>query len=300
MTLDLEPRYLVTGATGELGRLVIAELLTRIPAARLVAGVRSQDHDVARTFRAKGVETRLADYDTPESLRKAFSGIGRLLLISAPAGPGRLQQHLSVIEAAKEAEVRLIAYTSLLHADRATSGLGEDHRRTEAALRSAGLPHVLLRHGWYIENHIPSVAPALDYGAVIGCAGSGRFSSASRADYAAADALVLTLDGQAGLIHELAGDDAYTLADLAEMISVASHTSVAYRDMPREDFARALIGMGLPAHVADVIADSDVAASLGEFENSSGHLRTLIGRPGTSSRSIISAAVSQAKTAAKG
>ena len=139
------------------------------------------------------------------------------------------------------------------------------------------------------------MAPALEYGAVIGCPGAGRFSSAPRADYAAADALVLTLDGQVGLIHELSGDEAYSLADLAETMSSAARKPVLYQDMSREAYLEALIGMRLPLHVAQVIADSDIAASLGEFEDSAGHLSSLLGRPATSYRGMIGEAVRKTK-----
>ncbi|MGC1505627.1 MAG: NAD(P)H-binding protein [Sulfitobacter sp.] len=209
MTHDIQPRLFVTGSTGQLGRLVIGELLKQVPASSIVAGVRSPDHEVARQFSARGVEIRVADYARPDTLSSAFEGIGRLLMISSTAGDDRVAQHQNVINAAKAANVGLLAYTSLLHADTSTSGLAEDHKNTEAALRASGLPFVLLRHGWYTENHTASVPPALQYGAVIGSAGQGRFSSATRADYAEADAVVLTTEGQAGRIYELAGDESY-------------------------------------------------------------------------------------------
>lgn len=285
------PRLFVTGATGELGRLVIDELLKRAPADRIVAGVRDPNHEQAVRLRSLGVGTRVIDYERPETLEPALDGIDRLLLISAPASPDRIAQHQRVIEAAKRARLELVAYTSLLHADRATSGLARDHKETEAALKASGLPHVLLRHGWYIENHVPSVAPALGSGAVIGCAGQGRFSSAARADFAAADATVLTLDGQAGRVYELAGDESYGLADLAAAIAAGAGRPVVYRDISQEAFTAALLGMGLPEEVATIIADSDRAAARGELEDHARQLSALIGRPTTPFGSVIKAAL---------
>ncbi|MCW8143052.1 SDR family oxidoreductase [Agrobacterium tumefaciens] len=294
MTHDIPPRLFVTGSTGQLGRLVIEELLKRVPANCIVAGVRSPDHEVARQFSARGVEIRVADYARPDTLSSAFEGIGRLLMISSTAGANRVAQHHNVINAAKAANVGLVAYTSLLHANSATSGLGEDHNLTEAALRTSGLPFVLLRHGWYTENHTPSVPPALQYGAVIGCAGQGRFSSATRADYAAADAVVLTMDGQEGRVYELAGDESYDLTDLANTIASAAGRPVTYQDMPKAKFKQALIGMGLPDVLAELISDADIGASKGELEDHGRQLSALIGRPTTPLRQIVATSVSAA------
>lgn len=188
-----QPRLFVTGSTGEFGRLVIGELLKRVPASSIVAGVRSTGHEVARQFAEEGVEVRIADYTRPETLSAAFEGIDRLLLISSSAMGDRTAQHQNVIEAAKAAGVGLLAYTSLLHADTSRLGLGEEHRQTEALLKASGLPVVLLRHGWYTENHMASVPPALQYGEVLGSAGEGCFSTATREDFAEAAAVVLTI-----------------------------------------------------------------------------------------------------------
>lgn len=294
MTHDTQPRLFATGSTGQLGRLVIEELLKRVPSSNIVAGVRSPDDEVARQFSARGVEIRVADYARPDTLASAFEGIDRLLMISSTAGSDRVAQHHNVINAAKAANVGLVAYTSLLHADTSTSGLAEDHKSTESALRASGLPFVLLRHGWYTENHTPSVPPALQYGAVIGCAGQGRFSSATRADYAAADAVVLTMDGQEGRVYELAGDESYSLTDLANSIASAAGRPVTYQDMPKAKFKQALIGMGLPDVLAELISDADISASKGELEDHGRQLSALIGRPTTPLRHIVAVAVSAA------
>lgn len=292
MVHDNQPRLFVTGATGQLGRLVIQELLKRVPANTIMAGVRAPDHDVAKQFSAQGIEIRVANYSQPDTLFAAFEGVDRLLMISSTVGADRVTQHQNVIHAAKAAGVGLLAYTSLLRADTSTSDLGKDHNKTEAALRASGLPFVLLRHGWYTENHIPSVAPALQYGAVIGSAGQGKFSSAARADYAEADAVVLTEDRQEGRIYELAGDEAYSLTDFAGTISAAAGKSVTYQDMPKAAFKRALLGMGLPDAMAELIAEADVGASKGELEDHGHQLQALLGRSTTPYRHVIEAAVS--------
>jgi NAD(P)H dehydrogenase (quinone) len=294
MASSSQPRLFVTGATGQLGRLVIHELLKRVPASSIVAGVRSIGHDMATQFAAQGVEVRVADYTRPHTLSAAFEGIDRLLLISSSTMDERRAQHENVIDAAKAAGVGLLAYTSLLHADTSPLGLGEEHRQTEALLKASGLPFVLLRHGWYTENHAASIPPALKYEAVLGSAGEGRFSTATRADFAEAAAVVLTTDGHAGRVYELAGDESYTLAELAAAIATAAGKPVAYKDMPKADFKGALISMGLPEDAAELIADSDIGASKGGLEENGRQLSALIGRPTTSYRQTVELAVSAA------
>jgi len=273
----------VTGATGQLGRLVIQSLLQRqVPANRIVAAVRSPAK--AADLAAQGIVVRQADYSQPESLQAAFAGADKVLLISSSEVGQRLPQHRNAIEAAQAAQaagVGLLAYTSLLHADTSPLGLAEEHRQTEALLRQSGLPHVILRNGWYTENYLASVASALQHGAYIGAAGEGRIASAARADYAEAAAAVLTLSDQAGKVHELAGDTAYTLADLAEAISRLSGKNVPYVNLSQADFEAALLKVGLPAPLAALLADSDAGVARGALFDDQRQLSRLIGRPTT-------------------
>ncbi|MGL6020294.1 MAG: SDR family oxidoreductase [Gibbsiella quercinecans] len=279
----------VTGATGQLGRLVIEALLKTIPANQIVAAVRSPEK--AQDLAKQGLVVRQADYNQPATLQAAFQGVSKLLLISSSEVGQRAAQHQAVIDAAKAAGVELIAYTSLLHAETSPLLLGEEHRQTEAALQQSGLPFVLLRNGWYSENYAASIAPALAHGAFIGAAKAGRIASAARADYALAAAKVLQLDGQAGKVYELAGDDSYTLAEFAAEIARQSGKAVNYVDMSQAEFAAALKGAGLPAGLADVLADSDVGAAQGALYDDSHTLSRLIGRPTTRYQQVIAAAL---------
>ncbi|MBG0810189.1 SDR family oxidoreductase [Methylosinus sp. H3A] len=281
MTSIATPRIFVTGATGQLGRLVIHALLRSAPATQIIAGVRRADSDAARDLAALGVELRIADYARPETLATAFEGVDRLLLISSSEVGQRTAQHRNVIEAATRAGVGLIAYTSLLRADVSPLALAQEHRETEAALRASGTPFVLLRNGWYTENYAASIAPALAHGAFIGVAGEGRIASAARADYAEAAAAVLTGADHAGRIYELAGDDAYTLAEFAAAIGEASGRKIVYQNLPEADFTAALVGAGLPDGFAALLADSDAGAAKGALFDNGGQLRALIGRPTT-------------------
>lgn len=279
----------VTGATGQLGRLVIEALLKTVPANQIVAAVRSPEK--AQDLAKQGLVVRQADYSQPATLQAAFQGVSKLLLISSSEVGQRAAQHQAVIDAAKAAGVELIAYTSLLHAETSPLLLGEEHRQTEAALQQSGLPFVLLRNGWYSENYAASIAPALAHGVFIGAAKNGRIASAARADYALAAAKVLQLDGQAGKVYELAGDDSYTLAEFAAEIAHQSGKAVNYVDMPQAEFAAALKGAGLPAGLADVLADSDVGAAQGALYDDSHTLSQLIGRPTTTYQQVIAAAL---------
>lgn len=279
----------VTGAAGHLGRLVIQELLRSVPAAQVVAAVRTTAK--AQDLAALGVQVRQADYTQPETLKVAFTGADKLLLISSSEVGQRTPQHRAVIDAAKAAGVRLIAYTSLLHADTSALGLAVEHKETEAALAASGVPFVLLRNGWYTENYETVVPTAVQYGAVMGSARDGRIAAASRADYAAAAAAVLTRDGQAGKVYELAGDAAFTLTELAAEIAAQSGKPVAYVDMPQADYAAALVKVGLPEGFAALLADSDAAAANGGLFDDGRQLSQLIGRSTTPISSVIAAAL---------
>ena len=279
----------ITGATGQLGRLVIQNLLNTVPASQIVAAVRSPEK--AADLAALGVQVRQADYAQSATLDAAFQGVDKLLLISSSEVGQRAPQHAAVIAAAQKAGVKLLAYTSLLRADSSPLGLAAEHKETEAMLRASGLPHVLLRNGWYTENYTGSVPAALQYGAVMGSAKDGRIASAARADYAAAAAAVLTKEGQAGQVYELAGDNAYTLAELAAEIAKQSGKPVVYNDLPEADYKAALVQVGLPEGFAALLADSDVGASKGALFDDSHQLSQLIGRPTTPLAEVVKTAL---------
>lgn len=269
----------ITGASGHLGRLVIADLLKTVAAEQLVAIVR--DPTKVADLAQKGVQVRRAEYGDAAALQAALTGVEKLLLISSSEVGQRAPQHRNVIEAAKATGVTFIAYTSLLHADRSPLGLAEEHVATEKMLAESGIPFALLRNGWYTENYLASVPPALEHGAFIGSAGEGKIASATRADYAEAAARVMTLDNQAGNVYELAGDEAWTLSDLTAQLSELSGKPVVYQNLSEADFKAALQGAGLPEPFAALLANSDVGASKGGLFDDSRQLSTLIGRPTT-------------------
>lgn len=279
----------VTGATGQLGHLVIKALLKKVPAASIVAAVRNVEK--AKDIAALGVQVRYADYNKPETWDAALKGADKVLLISASEIGKRAKQHRAVIDAAKRAGVRLLAYTSILHADTSPLGLAAEHRETEAMIRASGVPYGLLRHSWYTENYTAGIPNALAHGAVYGCAGNGRISSATRADYAEADVAVLTAGNQAGKIYELAGDTAYTLAELAAEISRQSGKNIGYVNLPEAEYKNVLIKAGLPEPVAALLSDSDAGVSKGGLFDDGHQLSKLIGRATTPMATSVAAMI---------
>ena len=285
--------YAVTGATGQLGRLVIQTLLETVAPDQIVAAVR--DPSKAADLAAKGVQVREADYNGPDKLRTAFTGVDRLLLISSSEVGGRTPQHRAVIDAAKVSGVKLIAYTSMLHADQSPAKLAVEHRETEAALAASGLTIVLLRNGWYTENYLLSLRPTLEHGVMLGAAKDGRISLASRRDYAEAAAQALTVENGENRTYELAGTSPTTLSEFAAKLSRQADRRVAYHDLSEADFKAALIGAGLSPPFADLLADADARAADGALFDDGAELSGLIGRQTTPVEDTIAEAFASAK-----
>ncbi|MEU3740573.1 MULTISPECIES: NAD(P)H-binding protein [unclassified Streptomyces] len=280
----------VTGATGQLGRLVIDGLLdAQVPAGQIAAVVR--DKEKAATLAARGVELRIADYSAPETLAGAFAAGDRVLLISGSEVGQRVAQHAAVIDAARAAGVALLAYTGVLGGPDADFDLAAEHKVTEQLILDSGLPYTFLRNGWYHENYTANLAPVLEHGAVVASAGDGRVGSASRADYAAAAVAVLTGEGHEGKAYELSGDVAWSLAEYAAEVARQSGKDISYANVPAEQNLAILTGAGLPEQFAAILVDVDAAIQRGLLAGGSGELSRLIGRPTTPVADAISAAL---------
>jgi len=275
----------VTGATGQFGRLVIAALVKALPPAEITAAVRRPEN--AKDLAGLGIQVREADYEKPDTLKEAFKGTDKLLLISSSEIGRRVRQHAAVLDAARSNSVNLIVYTSGLHADTSPLALFAEHRKTEAMIRQSGVPFVVLRNGWYTENLTATIPAALEHGTLLGCAGTGLISSAARADFADAAVKTLLLDDQAGHVYELAGDAAYTMEDFAAEIAQQAGKEVLYKDMPEADYRDVLVTAGLPDGLAALLADSDSGASKGALFDDSCDLSRLIGRPTTSMKESV-------------
>lgn len=273
----------VTGATGNLGRLVIDGLLAaQVPAEQITAVVRTKEK--AADLAARGVQLRVADYSAPETLAGVFAAGDRVLLISGSEIGQRVPQHQAVIDAARAAGVALFAYTGILGGPAADFRLAEEHKATEQAILDSGLPYAFLRNGWYHENYTEHLDPVLAHGAVVGSAGEGLIASASRADYAAAAVAVLTGEGHEGhenAVYELSGDHAWSLAEYAAEVARQSGKDVTYANVPGEQHLEVLTGAGVPEPLAEILVDVDTAVERGLLAKRTGDLARLIGRPTT-------------------
>ncbi|MFJ8882985.1 SDR family oxidoreductase [Streptomyces sp. NPDC102402] len=282
----------VTGATGQLGRLVIERLLATVPAESVAAVVR--DKEKAAALAARGVEIRVADYDRPETLTGAFRAGDRVLFVSGSEAGRRVPQHTAVIEAAKAAGVAQLAYTGVLGGPDADFLLAAEHKVTERLILDSGVPYTFLRNGWYTENYTANLASVLEHGAVVANAGEGRIASATRADYADAAAAVLTGEGHLGAAYELSGDVAWSLAEYAAAVSAATGREIAYTDVPAAVHQEILVKAGLPEPFAEILVDVDEAIARGLLAGTSGDLARLTGRPSTPMAETVAAAVSGA------
>jgi len=269
-------KFAVTGSTGQLGRLIVNKLKEKVNADSIVALARSVENGSDL-----GVEVREADYAKPDTLDLALSDVDTLMLVSSSEVGRRAEQHHNVIEAAKKAGVSRIVYTSLLRADTSTLDLAAEHKATERELKASGIPFTILRNGWYTENYSGSIPGALAGGAFLGSAGTGEISSATRADFADAAVAVLTTGGHDGKTYELAGDESYTLSDLASEISRQTGREIEYKDLPASEYAQTLVGFGLPEGLAGAIAGWDKEAASGALFDDGKQLSALIGRATT-------------------
>ena len=279
----------VTGATGQLGRLIVESLLARgVPAGEITAGGRATERldDLA----AAGVRVVHLDYTDPATLDAAFARADVVVLVSASEVGQRLAQHRNVIDAAVRAGVGRIVYTSIPRATQTPMLLAAEHRETEEAILASGLPYSILRNSWYIENYLPQIPGYLQHG-VVGAAGDGRVSVATRADYAEAAAVVASTEGHEGAVYELGGESV-TLAELAALVAAAAGQDVAYTDVPEEVLRGILVdAAGFPEPVATVFADVDTRIKAGDLHVTSGDLERLIGRPATPVSTSVAEAV---------
>jgi NAD(P)H dehydrogenase (quinone) len=283
---DQVSRILVTGASGQLGKLVIDALLAKAPASRISALVRRKDAGDA--LAARGVDVRLGDYTDVAALEKAFAGVDRLLLISSSEVGQRAPQHRNAIDAAKTTGIKLVVYTSILHADSSVIGLADEHRDTEAYLRASGVPFVILRNGWYTENYASAVQNALAHGVHLTAAGEGRVNSAARKDYAEAAAAVLLQDSvESGRIYELAGDDSFSQDELAAEVARVSGKPVETKHLSLDEYEGALGQAGLPPQFAAMYANFDKGTAAGALADEGRALSRLIGRPTTSWKETV-------------
>ena len=269
----------VTGATGQLGRLVVASLLSKGVAADRIVALGRDDERLAE-LAALGVTARKVDYSDARAVADAIVDAERVLLISGNEVGQRLAQHQNVIDAAKTVGVDLLAYTSVAHADTSGIMLAEEHRATEEAIVASGLPHAFLRNSWYIENYTSQLATYLEHGTILGAAGDGQVSAATRADFAEAAAAVL-LTEQPKAVYELGGAGV-SMTDIAETVSDVTGVEVSYTNVPGDELIKVLVNAGVPEQYAAILADADLGLGRGELYVEPTDLEDLLGRAATS------------------
>jgi NAD(P)H dehydrogenase (quinone) len=275
----------ITGATGNLGNLVIEHLLNKgVDPKSIIAVVRNKNK--AEKLTQLGLVVREGDYNNKESLQTALSGVEKLLLISSSEVGQRISQHQNVLEAAKESKVPFIAYTSILKADTSKMQLAREHVETENMIKNSNIKYAILRNSWYIENYTEQLKNYLQFGAIAGSTQNAKLSPATRSDYALAAATVLIQTPNENKIYELAGKS-ITLTELAETISQKFDKNVVYHDMPEQNYKEMLVGVGLPLPLAQVLADSDVGIARGELFSDKNDLEILLGRPANTIAQVL-------------
>ncbi|TDC36560.1 NAD-dependent epimerase/dehydratase family protein [Micromonospora sp. 15K316] len=283
----------ITGATGQLGRLVIEELLTAgVPADRITAVARSAEK--AADLVARGVRLHLGDYDRPETFAGAFRPEDRVLLISASDVGRRIAQHAAVVDAAAAAGVAQLAYVGVFGGPKADFLLAGEHRATEELILATGLPYTFLRNNWYSDASMftGDLAGIMARGAIANSVhAESRIATAPRADYAAAAAAVLTSDAHLNTAYELSGDTAWTFGEFAEMITRQSGAEVVHTYLPPHEQKAILAAAGVPDAIAEILVDVDDAINRGALAGTPGDLSRLIGRPTTPMTETVAAAL---------
>jgi len=271
---------LVTAASGQLGHLVVDALLARGASPdSIVAGARTVAK--AADLADKGVRVVPLDYSAPESIDAALEGVDSVLLISGSEPGSRLAGHTNVIDAAVRAGVKKLVYTSVSHADTVELVLAPDHKATEEAIAASGIPAVLLRNNWYIENYAGDLAGAAQTGVLSAAVGDAAVAAAARVDFAEAAAVVLLEDGHTGRTYELAGPRA-TYADIAAAMGEVLGREVAYVPATPEELSARLASFGLDEGTVGFVVALDAGIAGGALDVSETDLTDLIGRPTTS------------------
>ncbi|HTN87282.1 MAG TPA: SDR family oxidoreductase [Sorangium sp.] len=279
---------LVTGAGGQLGRRVV-DLLLAQGAGPLIATTR--DPERLGELRARGVEVRRADFDSPASLAEAFAGAARMLLISTDAldRPGRrIAQHRGAIEAAVKAGVRHVVYTSLTNPGPGSPiTIAPDHQGTEDALAESGLGATVLRNNLYADLLVASLQRALATGQLVAAAGDGRTGYVTREDCARAAAAALAADFNGKRVLDITGPAAVSQGEIARIASELSGKPIAYVPVPREALEQGMQKAGMPAEVAALLASFDEGIARGALDVATNAVEELTGKPAEDVRSFL-------------
>lgn len=272
-------KILVTGASGNIGRLTLKHLMNRVPADALVGLAR--DPAKAADLAAKGIEIREGDYFDPDGLVRAFSGVDKVMLVSATAFTDRNTQHGNVINAARQAGVGHIVYMPIIHKAGSPFNLPQITQEdvfVEEKLKASGLAYTLVSHPPFVENiDVYAGGNAFEKG-VRTPAGEGRTAYACRDDLAEAHAVVLSEDEHENKSYALNGDQAVSFRDVAQIMTDISGNPVPFTTVSDQDYVANLIAVGLPEPAADFVLSWVHGATAGEWDGQTGDLERLLGR----------------------
>ena len=274
-------KIMVTGATGKLGNQVLQLLVKKARAESLSAIAR--DTSKLETFKKQGVNVIQADYDEIESLIKAFKTIDTLYFVSASDIAKRQKQHENVVQAAKEAGVKHVVYTSFQRKNETESSpivaIAAAHLLTEKLLKESGMTYTILKHALY-SDVIPMFLgeDVLEKGIIYQSAGDGKVSFTSRSDMAEAAVIVLTEKGHENKTYEISDDKSYSYSDVAEILSNISKKQIAYVSPTTEEFQKALSSAGAPNEIIGMLAMLNEGIKQGEFDIPDTNLEKLLGR----------------------
>jgi NAD(P)H dehydrogenase (quinone) len=276
----------ITGASGQLGRLVADQLLDTVAPAEVV--LLTRDPAKLADYAERGADVRAADFDRPDELVDAFAGVERVLLISTDAVGARVEGHRAAIAAAAKAGVRHIAYTSVSEPTPDNpAGVVADHAATEEALRESGLAWTMLRNNLYADMQVDTVAQAAASGQLVTNVGDGGAAYVTRADCAAVAVGVLTTEGHEGKAYDVTGPRAYTATDLAALAAQQSGNPVEVVQVDDEAYTAGLVSEGLPDFIAPLLTSFGTATRLGKLATVTDVVETIGGRKPTPLSALI-------------
>lgn len=271
---------LITGSTGQLGRATIEFLLKKIPAGQIAALAR--DEKKATDLKEKGIDVRIADYNDKSSLVSSFKGINKLFFISATDVFKRLEQHKNVVEAAKEAGVKHIYYTSFARKNETENNplgiIAKAHIETDKLIRGSGIPYTILLNGLYADVLPMFFGDKVFEKGIFLPAGRGRAAYITRNEVAEASANILLSKGHEGKEYVVANTENYSFQDAAELLSEISGKPVKYENPDAEVYSGTLTRAGLPSEFISMMASFSEGIKQGEFETHHSDMEKLLGR----------------------
>ena len=272
---------LITGAAGSLGKATINFLLEKgYQAQNIIALVR--DEAKAPDLKAKGVIIKIGDYDNYDSLLSAMAGVEKVLLISGSDVVKRSTQHENVVNAAKEAGIKHILYTSFQRKNESDSSpiafVAKSHIDTENMVKSSGIAYTILRNNIYLDMLPIFLGEKVLETGVFFPAGETKSAFASRSDMAEAIANILIGKGHENKEYDLSNTESFSFQDIANSLSSLTGKGVNYFSPDKETYHQTLANAGVPAEYIGMFAGFAEAMKQGEFTETSTDLEKLLGR----------------------